>query len=161
MRKREEIERAAFSLLSEFSAIDSDGPVNLQKILVGIGADVRHGAWGNEQSRINADGVLVVFLPQHETAKQYRFLVAHALGHYCLHFYGSEVTFMRGSGRDVVEANQFASALMMPESLFRSVWAELDGDAHKVAELMWVSTAAVHVRALVLRLEKDERAVLG
>jgi len=82
-----------------------------------------------------------------------RYTIAHELGHFCLHRhlkqYFEDKIFFRGNDPSKTEwqANDFASAILMPEQKFRG---EVRSGKRKVDELakeFQVSTLALRIRA--------------
>ena len=100
-----------------------------------------------------------VYVPMHTGTTQDRIAIAHAVGHYFLHYRGhgfeeGDAFYGRACrGRPAVEANVFASALLMPREEFTAAWSEHRGEVWAVAGLFGVSPAAVRTRAQVLNCD--------
>lgn len=89
---------------------------------------------------------------EHHPNRQ-RYTIAHELGHYCLHGHlkkeFKDKIFFRGGEANKMEwqANNFASAILMPEDKFRE---KIQSGVNKVDELakqFQVSTLALRIRA--------------
>ncbi|MDH1657462.1 ImmA/IrrE family metallo-endopeptidase [Pseudomonas mosselii] len=82
-----------------------------------------------------------------------RFTIAHEIAHFCRHRFlqakFEDLNFFRNgeSNQMEVEANRFASELLMPESIFRDKVRALSGSIEDIASFFKVSTLAVRVRA--------------
>jgi len=111
---------------------------------------------------VEAPAKFRIVVPSHTSPERDRFTVAHELGHYVLHYMWARkrnpslpdrvVAYRRGSDRIEWEANWFAAAFLMPETSFRAVFEEEDGDIRSIADRFRVSTAAAEVRAKGLGL---------
>lgn len=101
-----------------------------------------------------------ITLPLHTGPLRDRFTVAHELGHWVLHYLGTNadgrgtqmVASRYGTGRVETEANWFAAAFLMPQAVFRAAWVKYSGDLSMVADIFGVSEAAASVRAQALGL---------
>ncbi len=82
-----------------------------------------------------------------------RYTIAHELGHFCLHRhlerYFEDKIFFRGSESSKIEwqANDFASAILMPEDDFREKMSSGVKKIELLASLFKVSTLALRIRA--------------
>lgn len=82
-----------------------------------------------------------------------RFTIAHEIAHFSRHRFQQiefkDLNFFRNgeSNPMEVEANRFASELLMPESAFRDKVKVLSGSIEEIAQYFKVSTLAVRVRA--------------
>ena len=102
-----------------------------------------------------------IFVAQSETPYRKRFSLAHELGHYFLHLRGDaeivdkrnymfrERTPSAGNCNDSrareVEANRFATALLMPEEFVRAEW-EVNPNVSAMAKIFKVSPEAMEYR---------------
>ncbi|WP_281645754.1 ImmA/IrrE family metallo-endopeptidase [Parendozoicomonas sp. Alg238-R29] len=106
------------------------------------------GAVNHQQRKIYVNG--------DDPARRQMFTLAHEIGHVALH--GEvEGNFIdhRSPGPKTpkeLEADMFASELLMPEFHFRSSWSEWDGVPSLIATVYGVSEQAVKVRAKILKL---------
>jgi Zn-dependent peptidase ImmA (M78 family) len=104
-----------------------------------------------------------ILVPSHTSPERDRFIVAHELGHYILHYlwqrkknpqYPMAVVAYRESRKRLEwEANWFAAALLMPEPAFRNIYGVSGRNIRKIAAKFRVSVSAAKVRAKELRLE--------
>lgn len=82
-----------------------------------------------------------------------RFTIAHEIAHFSLHRFQQaefkDLNFFRNGETNPmeVEANRFASELLMPESVFRDRVKIFSGSIEEIAQYFKVSTLAVRVRA--------------
>lgn len=89
---------------------------------------------------------------EHHPNRQ-RYTIAHELGHFCLHRhlkqYFEDKIFFRGGEPDKPEwqANEFASAILMPENEFREMVRSGVSQVEKLAKEFKVSTLALRIRA--------------
>ncbi|NKX75014.1 ImmA/IrrE family metallo-endopeptidase [Rhodobacteraceae bacterium R_SAG3] len=110
---------------------------------------------------VEPDGKFHITLSSHTGALRDNFTIAHELGHLLLHWpkvkaehgeVGMKATRRVDEGDDALrrcewEANWFASAFLMPEALFKELYAK--GIA---SQALGVTPAAVRVRAESLKL---------
>jgi Zn-dependent peptidase ImmA (M78 family) len=107
-----------------------------------------------------------IFIPNHTTHERDRFTIAHELGHYILHYLpnvgpqaNSPFQIDRyGNSALEREANLFASAFLMPESLFRDTYDHSGGNLSAVATRFGVSEVAAQVRAKMLGLHAERKS---
>jgi len=89
---------------------------------------------------------------EHHPNRQ-RYTIAHELGHFCLHRHlkqrFEDKIFFRGGEPDKPEwqANEFASAILMPENKFREKVRSGVSQVEKLAKEFKVSTLALRIRA--------------
>ena len=89
---------------------------------------------------------------EHHPNRQ-RYTIAHELGHFCLHRHFKHVfedkIFFRGGESSKMEwqANDFASAILMPEHEFRDTLKEGKRKIDELAKKFQVSTLALRIRA--------------
>lgn len=82
-----------------------------------------------------------------------RYTVAHELGHYCLHKHlrteFQDQIFFRGgeTTKEEMQANAFASEILMPESEFRKLVREGTNSIDQLADVFKVSTLALRIKA--------------
>lgn len=102
--------------------------------------DVQSGKW---RIHVNA---------QHHPNRQ-RYTIAHEIAHFFLHRHLQDVfedkIFFRGgeATKEEYQANEFASALLMPESAFRREIKSGKVDVEELAKFFQVSTLALRLRA--------------
>lgn len=136
--------------------IYTDGRADIEGLVQRLGGQLVV-ADGGESLHVRGPRDFTIFLPDFISNRRARFTIAHELGHYFLHYrlpgMEQEQSFGRGEkSRAEVEANVFASALLMPTDQFRMQWELHHGDTWKVARHFGVSPAAAGVRAQVLQL---------
>jgi Zn-dependent peptidase ImmA (M78 family) len=147
----------------------TDAPVPVEKIAKGEGAQVRFSPLDMELSGMVfiKDGTPIIGVNSLHHPNRQRFTIAHELGHLMMH--REEITkevhvdkdfpvLMRdtkaatGTDRLEIDANQFASALLMPkfliESLLNSALSDIDSDlpVEEFAKKLRVSKQAVEYR---------------
>lgn len=94
----------------------------------------------------------IIILDEQDSYYHKRFVVAHELGHYLLHYEenGTLYETYRGSSAHgderEQEANKFAAALLMPAEEFRNVSNLYDGDVGALSTLFEVPEEAVRRR---------------
>jgi Zn-dependent peptidase ImmA (M78 family) len=82
-----------------------------------------------------------------------RYTIAHELGHYCLHRYQEsffeDQIFFRGleRTRTEMEANSFASEILIPEKQFQKFLQDNINDVDKLATKFGVATLTLRIRA--------------
>lgn len=107
---------------------------------------------------VRGKGDFTVYVPVHTSATRDHITFAHAIGHYFLHYRApgyvdGDMYFGRACrGRPAVEANVFASTLLMPREQFVETWADHGHDIWRVAGEYCVSPAAARNRAQMLDL---------
>ena len=158
-------EQRAIKLLAEHGL--SRPPIDVYKLAKKLGIRVVEEGLGNDVSGMlyREGDRAVILVNRNESSVRQRFSVAHELGHYILH-QGSSVfvdrrvrfrdsTSSTGTNREEVQANRFAAALLMPESLvLKEVHARrqrrfLPTDEEliqELADLFDVSTHAIEFR---------------
>jgi len=129
------IETTAQQLLDEHGL--SELPVPVEMIAEQSGAAVRYRTFDGDVSGLllrTEDGIIIGVNSTHPKTRQ-RFTIAHELGHLLLHkeelLHVDESASIRfrdeesslATKADEIEANQFASELLMPAHL---VWKEID-----------------------------------
>lgn len=100
-----------------------------------------------------------IVLPLHTGPLRDRFTIAHELGHWILHYIGTDackagktmIADRFGSGRVETEANWFAASFLMPSAKFKDFWNDVK-DVSAVAERFRVSEQAAEIRARSLGL---------
>jgi Zn-dependent peptidase ImmA (M78 family) len=96
-----------------------------------------------------------VYINKEESLQRQLFTVAHELGHIVLHGAGEDYVDYRDYSNNPkeTEANNFAGHLLMPESMFRYLWKEQQGNINALSRFFGVSASAVGVRATILGLD--------
>jgi hypothetical protein len=102
---------------------------------------------------VYSNGSFTIWLSRVGGLLRSRFSIAHELGHFVLHSKAGTIP-MRAtrsliSERVEWEANWFAAAFLMPESIFRERWART-GSIEDLASFFLVSPTAVKVRKQVV-----------
>ena len=146
-------------------------PVPVERVARYLGIKVDKSDLGRDCSgvliRQGKRAVIGVNRADHRNRR--RFTIAHEIGHYVLHERetyvdtGYRVNFRdldSGSGTkaEEIEANRFAAALLMPESMVRRAFEELafdlagtgDDELRDLARLFGVSTQAMAFRLAVV-----------
>jgi Zn-dependent peptidase ImmA (M78 family) len=106
----------------------------------------------------NGNGWVVKVNALHHPNRQ-RFTIAHEIAHFSRHRFQQEefkdLNFFRNgeSNPMEVEANRFASELLMPEGEFREKVRIFSGSIESIAQHFKVSTLAVRVRAKILGMK--------
>ncbi len=129
-----EIEERAYELLGKLNV--SSSPVPVEELARELGIRVHYEPFDGDLSGVllrDQDRTIIGINSRHATVRQ-RFTVAHELGHFLLHT-GNKVhvdrefrvnfrdtTHNTGSASEEMEANRFAAALLMPESLMREAF---------------------------------------
>lgn len=110
----------------------------------------------------NEDNKWVMRVNAKHHPNRQRYTIAHELGHFCLHkhqetFFEDQI-FFRGleKTRTEKQANQFASELLMPESLFTQYLNDGVTDVESLAKRFGVSTLALRIRAKSLGYSETE-----
>ena len=139
---------------------------DLLPVVKGLGGDILFSDPLSESDSYGSGSIYMsqagfeILLPLHTGPLRDRFTVAHELGHFILHYLGTEyakegqamVADRYGSGRVETEANWFAASFLMPKTEFVDCWRMSDGDRDIVASVFRVSEAAARVRAQSLGL---------
>jgi IrrE N-terminal-like domain len=134
------------------NVFDDDRPTDIDGLMQTLGGKVGYAADQQATLHVRSSGDFTVFIPHFTSSRRDRFVVAHGIGHYFLHYQypglQGELTFGRNSNpRAETEADVFASALLMPAHLFRKATDELGDDYWKVAVRFDVSPMAAEIRA--------------
>ncbi|KMV19594.1 hypothetical protein ACT17_05965 [Mycolicibacterium conceptionense] len=133
-------------------------PVDMRRLVDLLGGSV-HVLDGPVALWVRGKGDFTVYVPVHTSTTQDRIAFAHAVGHYFLHYRATgyeagDMFFGRACrGRPAVEANVFASALLMPREEFTAAWSKHRGEVWAVAGVFGVSPAAVRTRAQALNCD--------
>jgi len=146
-----------------------DIPANVEQIARDFGLSVVTKALDDTVSGVLVikDGGAVIGVNSNHHSNRQRFTVAHELGHFVLHRSASSLfidtghVFFRdekssdGMRQQEVEANAFASELLMPEAALRDhVQREAAGAFDEPAMASLAQTFGVSVQALTFRLAK-------
>jgi Zn-dependent peptidase ImmA (M78 family) len=157
--------RKAEQLLREAGIVAP--PVPVEHLAERMGALVRYAPFDGQMSGLlhrseNGNRVVIGVNSRHPTVRQ-RFSIAHELGHLALHepaFQIDQHAFVSfrnsksstASDPHEIEANQFAAALLMPESLLRTCVDQLgenpdvEESIRRLAQRFDVSTQAMTIR---------------
>lgn len=108
-------------------------------------------------------GTICICVNKSHAPNRKRFTVAHELGHYFLHRDRLAVGIIDGilnreqGTTDPIEyeANEFAADLLMPEEMFRELWAKQECSVSFIADFFLVSESAIITRARFLKLVQD------
>ena len=102
------------------------------------------------------DETRTIFVRGDVPAQRQRFIIAHELGHVMLNkgrsFVDEAATIDAPTDSVEIEASKFAAELLMPESWFRTIWADRRGKLDRVAAYFGVTGSAAHGRAKDLGL---------
>lgn len=170
-RPRRTIEEAAMEVLRRHNLLSI--PVDLVTLANREGIKVHHAKFSQEgisgliAKRGDATTILIDY---DERPFRKRFTIAHELGHHFLHlheaeegeFVDSTIDLLRqptsedegesGARRAEIQANIFAAALIMPESLVREKWPQCDRSLSQLAQEFNVSEEAMAIRLDTLGL---------
>lgn len=162
------IDRLVRDLLDKHNV--ASPPVPVEKIADGEGAEIAVKQFNGEISGLllRADGRAIIAVDRRQAPARQRFTIAHELGHLLLHE-GKEVRVdtnfrvnlrspISSTAEDVeeIEANAFASALLMPEQFLRADLENLvldmedDKQLKMLAKRYQVSTQAITFRLINL-----------
>jgi len=114
--------------------------INMEDDLSGILSKTEQGGW-------------VIQVNEKHHSNRQRYTIAHELGHFCLHRHlqttFEDQIFFRGveSCKKEWQANEFASAILMPEDEFRAMVRLGKNDIEGLAQEFEVSTLALRIRA--------------
>ena len=169
MLSHREIEIRARRLLN--SARIQKPPVQVKQVATQLDIEVDESDLGRDCSGvlIRRGPRAVIGVNRSDHPNRQRFTIAHEIGHYVLHERetyvdtGYRVNFRdldSGSGTksEEVEANRFAAALLMPESMVKKAFGALafeladakDDELRTLAEQFGVSTQAMAYRLAVV-----------
>jgi Zn-dependent peptidase ImmA (M78 family) len=132
-------------------------PLDVEGVVKALGIDIR-----KEDLKDDLSGVLrkspesskweMLINAKHHPNRQ-RYTMAHELGHYCLHRHiqieFEDKIFFRGgeSNKEEMQANSFASEVLMPDSDFRKMVHDGKNKIDDLAQEFGVSTLALRIRA--------------
>lgn len=150
--------------------------VDLRELVRGLNGQIQyHSFWNLKNTEegslvVEKDKSFFIHLPQHTTLSRDRFVIAHELGHFFLHFllprvqkndesFGLKAPRYSGDQATDYEANWFAAGLLLPEAAFKLKYHRLGGDIVDVADHfgVGVNTAAVRARALGLTQPEEQK----
>lgn len=148
--------------LAKRSGIESS-PLDVQKLLSLLGITLISAPMKDEVSGMlslseNGKDWVVKVNALHHPNRQ-RFTIAHEIAHFSRHRSQQEkfedMNFFRNGDSNPmeVEANRFASELLMPEQTFRDKVRIFSGSIEAIAQFFKVSTLAVRVRAKILGMK--------
>ncbi|WP_342723970.1 ImmA/IrrE family metallo-endopeptidase [Bradyrhizobium sp. B097] len=167
MSELEEARAQARSLVNKLGL--KAPPVPVEKLVKALGARVEYTPFDDELSGMAfiRDGKPVIGVNSNHHPNRQRFTIAHELAHVVLHRSKLEATVLVDKGRNFlprdsvsaegidpleIQANAFASELLMPERLVRQVLAESSRDIQdddyliSIAKRFRVSLAAIQLR---------------
>lgn len=132
-------------------------PLNVKRIAKFFNIDIQSIEMEDDLSGIllkdkKSDRWVIQVNKEHHPNRQ-RYTIAHELGHFCLHRHLKQIfkdqIFFRGteSSPEEWQANEFASAILMPEDKFRKMVKEGVTDIEELARKFEVSTLALRIRA--------------
>jgi Zn-dependent peptidase ImmA (M78 family) len=132
-------------------------PFDIEGVVNALGIEIR-----KESLKDDLSGVLrknlennkweMLINAKHHPNRQ-RYTIAHELGHYCLHQHFQtefeDKIFFRGgeNNKEEMQANSFASELLIPENDFRKMVREGKDKIDELAQEFRVSTLALRIRA--------------
>ncbi|MNJ37346.1 hypothetical protein D3C77_321600 [compost metagenome] len=148
--------------LAKRSGIESS-PLDVQKLLSALGIKLISIPMKDDISGIlslsdNGKEWVVKVNALHHPNRQ-RFTIAHEIAHFSRHrsqqVKFEDLNFFRNGDSNPmeVEANRFASELLMPEQIFRDKVRVFSGSIEAIAQFFKVSTLAVRVRAKILGMK--------
>jgi len=142
-------------------------PVNPVTLANKLGITVNNAVFSDD----NLSGMIAkrgenisILVNQSDPPYRKRFTIAHELGHHFLHllqdgqFVDNKIDLFRemetsdGQKKYEVQANQFASALLMPSILLKEAFESHDGEVEYLARLFNVSEEALGYRLQKLSL---------
>lgn len=148
-------------------AVDN-APVDIYRIIKAEGVSLAFEEMEDDHSGVLLveNGVAAIAVNSTHHPHRQRFSAAHELGHYILHSRGRDRLFVdkayrrsressSGTDTDEIEANRFAAALLMPDSLIRRYTGNnpiTDLDIGKLALKFQVSEQAMTLRLVNLGL---------
>ncbi len=133
-------------------------PLDVEAIAKKVGISVEPVSLKNDMSGIffkneGKDSWVMQVNEDHHPNRR-RYTIAHELGHFCLHrhlkkLFEDKIFFRGGESANKVEwqANEFASAILMPEQKFREKVRSGITKVDKLAKEFEVSTLALRIRA--------------
>lgn len=149
--------RAAQELLKRLRVRNPE-EIDVKEICAYCGPLVRFSPLQNEQGRIvrSVDGALIVVAERTLASKQWRFTIAHELGHFVRHeridqfriCTDLEVHPVYAGGAIETEANEFAAELLMPEYLFARRCEVNRPSMHHVREIASAFDTSLQATAL-------------
>jgi len=135
-------------------------PLDVEAIAKKFGIRIEYVSLENDLSGIlykdEEDDSWVMQVNEDHHPNRQRYTIAHELGHFCLHRHLSlrfeDKIFFRGGEANKPEwqANDFASAILMPEQKFREKVRSGMTTVDKLAKEFQVSTLALRIRAKTL-----------
>jgi len=135
-------------------------PLNVAAVAEKLGIRIEYVSLENDLSGIlykdEKDDSWVMQVNEDHHPNRQRYTIAHELGHFCLHRHlrrrFEDKIFFRGGEANKPEwqANDFASAILMPEQKFREKVRSGMTTVDKLAKEFQVSTLALRIRAKTL-----------
>jgi Zn-dependent peptidase ImmA (M78 family) len=132
-------------------------PLDVEGVAKAFDIDIKKESLENELSGIlrkmpESNKWEMLINAKHHSNRQ-RYTIAHELGHYFLHRHlqveFQDRIFFRGaeSSKEELQANSFASEVLMPENYFREMIREGKNKIDELAQEFGVSTLALRIRA--------------
>jgi Zn-dependent peptidase ImmA (M78 family) len=132
-------------------------PLDVEGVAEALDIDIKKQSLESELSGIlrkipESDKWELLINAKHHPNRQ-RYTIAHEIGHYLLHRHlqleFQDRIFFRGadSSKEELQANSFASEVLIPESDFRQMVSEGKNKVDELAQKFGVSTLALRIRA--------------
>ena len=132
-------------------------PLNICAIAERLGVHIKavpmEGDLSGRLYRSEDSGQWIIEVNKNHHPNRQRYTIAHELGHFCLHKHlkpmFEDLVFFRGGEpcKEEWQANDFASAILMPENEIRELVRSGVDDIEKLSEKFEVSTLALRIRA--------------
>jgi len=103
-------------------------------------------------ARADSSGVFIIMYNKNMAEVRQRFTVAHELGHIALEHVGMDGSSQHSTGAQEMEANAFASELLVPSADLKLFLKKKDKTIEEVAKRYWVSRDAAFMAVLNNRL---------
>lgn len=133
-------------------------PLDVEKLIKEMGISIEYVDFPDDLSGQlfkdpSTDKWVIQVNKKHHVNRQ-RYTIAHEIAHFCLHRhlkyrFEDEIFFRGGESYDTeeMEANDFASAILIPEEEFKTKVRSGIRKIEELAELFQVSTLALRIRA--------------
>jgi len=137
--------------------------VDVEAIAKALGISVRYEALANDFSgtlkkNASENNWIITVEKRHHKNRQ-RYTIAHELAHFCLHRHlkdhFEDLVFFRGGdiSKEEFQANDFASAILMPEDAFREKISSGKTSIEDLSKDFNVSSLALRIRAKTLGMK--------
>lgn len=151
------IDKYANEVGHHYNIYDTQGRADIPLLLSLLGGDTEI-ARNDKAMLVEKQGAFTIYIPKHTSLRRDRIMIAHAIGHYFLHYVypriDETIIFRCGASKRMeIEANFFAASLVMPRVQFTSEWYRTGGDAREMSRVFFVSPRAAEVRAEELGIE--------